>query len=200
MLALLVAAAVSANAPQWIKDGKQPSAEDAASRMARCDVTRPNARFNDLLQEDVLAFPSDEALNGVQLTCIAQVAFDTGYEVELPESNLAAYYRSSQEISRPWTVDLAREWLEEQGKLEGLPVRDPSMTDQQFAKVLEAHCGPDAKGLLSSEFGPHSIAPSTAGANFEDFSRTAEAGLCLLASGAVEDFEIYIIGNEKVAE
>jgi hypothetical protein len=200
MILLLVAAFVTANAPQWIKDGRQPPTQEVAAQAKQCGTQPAEVVYESDLQEEVVRFPADAVFTSQQIACLAKVKFATGYEIEVPQVFLAALYREEEALSRPWSKDLARHWLTENGLIEGLPQIDPaSRDDTAYAKRLEEHCGPDAKGALSSGYGPHAVDPDLV-LRFRDFERSGRVLMCLIDSATLADFDLGLIGNEKVAE
>lgn len=203
MIGLLVAATVSPAAPEWHREGRFPAPEVAVERISGCGMGRPEASYDDTIQDAVLRFPEETQASEEQLFCAAQASFDTGYYVDLPEPLAARYWQQYKRVSGPWGEELSREWLAKEGLLEGLPRFEGSgLSDAEFASLLESRCGSGAVGMLSSSYGPHTLSPDIAALMLDESSReqTAKAMLCISASGTAAGYDVYFMGNGKMAE
>ena len=196
ILSLTIALLTSPVAPQWHQDNELPSPETVREMVSGCDVADAVVSFDDLLQSEVVTFPEDAAFNEMQLACLAEVAFHTGYEFLVPEGHAPAFYELRAELAAPWNRNLAAGYLAELGKLDNLPVKGEGDTDAQFARRLEKHCAAD--GALSSEFGVHSIGPDWVDRQGSSYEKMGKAVFCLMAAGTLSNFEIGLIGNEQV--
>ena len=80
--------------------------------------------------------------------------------------------------------------------LHDLPVRGDNDSDAVFALKLESHR--DARGALSSQYGPMQLV-QTGSVGWTGISRVwGEAMFCLMNSGRASNFEIGFVGNEKL--
>lgn len=198
IFSLTIALLTSSVAPQWYREKEFPPPERVQAMVEACDVADATVGFDKLLQSDVVTFSERIDLNEIQLACLAEVAFQTGYTFLIPEAFAPAFYAHKEAIAAPWNRELATEHLAELGKLAGLPVPAEGETDVEFARKLESHC--EAHGALSSEFGPQAISPDWVVGQRSDFDTTGKAMLCLLSSGTLSGFEIGMIGNEAMSE
>jgi hypothetical protein len=197
---LAAAATVSALAPQWVRDGGRPPIESVMNAIEQCGLVRPIVEDDELVQDEFLRLSNETQASDEQLACVARVSFDSGYDLDLPAALRASYSKQYEQLGKPWGLELAREWLAKNKLLDGLQrFEESGLTEAQFAALLEHRCGRAARGMLSSEYGPHSIRPPSDD-DFKHPKRLGKAVLCLGYSGLVADFSIGIIGNEKVAD
>tara|TARA_B100001057_G_C22652279_1_gene872530 strand:+ start:220 stop:843 length:624 start_codon:yes stop_codon:yes gene_type:complete len=196
ILALIVAAEVSTAAPQWHVDGAFPAPEAVITSVEQCGVQHAQAGFDEVLQFEAVTLPEDSVLDEPQIDCLAEVSFETGYFLIVPEAYRPALIRREQELAAPWSRELAAHHLEEMGISEPVPLRNEEETDEAFARRLELFC--DAPGALTSEYGPYTIDSEWMAGRAGDFQGTGEALLCLTSAGTLSNFRIGFIGNEKL--
>ena len=161
----------------------------------QCGVSDAQAGFDELIQSEVVTLPDDSVLTDAQIDCLAEVAFETGYFLFVPEAYRFALFRREEEIAAPWSRELAAQYLAEMGISEPAPVRDDDETDEAFARRLELFC--DTPGALSSDYGPYTVDPEWLAGRDGDVQQAGEAMLCLMSAGTPSDFQIGFIGNEK---
>ena len=183
--------------PQWHRDGGIPDTATVATRLARCGVEGASVGFDEIFQEEVFVFPADQVFDDAQVRCLAQVSFDTGYFIVLPELHQAQFLAVREVLERPWVMELSRQFFEERGRLDDLPVRSGNQTAADFARELEAFCGPLAAGALSSVSGPNSLDPAWLHTASESYSDSGETMLCLMHAGIASGFETGLVGNEE---
>lgn len=137
--------------------------------MRACGFEKVEARYEDEFRSDVVKV-DDQSATEEQLTCAAEAMDLTGYIVEMSEPLRADYYRIQDALFAPHGLAMALEWLEEHELADGLPAYDPlGMEDAEDAARLVAFCGPKAKGLLGSEYGPRTTSPDwLSQADFDD--------------------------------
>lgn len=130
-----------------------------------------------------------------QLPCINTAA--GFYDVELPPELQKGF--DAIRLAQYMAVfrERAAASLAGRGLLNKVPKFRAGKSDAvEFARQLEAICGPAAKGALQSSYGPHIISP-------EWVSRIAlpprpeddEAISCLMEAAFIADFELGLIGN-----
>lgn len=92
-LAVLAAAAAVTAAPQWYIDGEFPSPEEVLAMVEQCGAGGATAEFDELLQSDVVTLPADTVLGDSQIDCLAQAAYQTGYEFYVPEDYYPEFFQ-----------------------------------------------------------------------------------------------------------
>lgn len=193
MAAMALEATVSTSDYRTITDA------EAVRRARSCGLNHIAINHEELEQIDYLIV-SDEEISHDQLMCLARAFDATNLNVIVPEPHIGAYYGLANELAAPRNRRIAREQLAEMGYGEP-PTYDPAtMTDADYAKLLEQFCGPEAEGALGSTWGPRTLSPGFV--TLDDLSDEAKlkAQYCLFVAGAVSGFNIGFIGNERVAE
>ncbi len=195
ILALILAGDLSTAAPQWHIDGAFPEPGAVLAMVEQCGVGGATAEFDELLQSEAVTLPDDSVLDEAQIDCLAEISFENGYFVFVPEAYRLALFRREEELAAPWGRELAAQHLEEMGIGRPAPIREEGESDETFARKLELFC--DAPGALSSDYGPYTVDPEWIAGRDGDVQQAGEAMLCLMSAGTLSDFQIGFIGNEK---
>jgi hypothetical protein len=180
---------------EWVKP------EVAAQRLEGCGFSQVKPRFDEELQEEVLAVldvadPTDE-----QLTCAAKVSLSSIYYLSMPDDFQqryeSIYWQLEKEHGKAIARKSGREWLSQHGLLARLP-RYKKGEDEAFATKLEQLCGGGAKGALHSEFGPHAVNPAWARRELKPPPLGSETFECLTNAASATGFELGIISSASV--
>lgn len=167
--------------------------EVAAERVAACGFGAVRARFDRLLQMDVIHVGDATSATDEQLRCAARVALSAGLEILFPEPSGRKFQPILSELESAQGKAEAEAWLEERGLLARLPAYDPQRSDSAaFARTLETLCGPNAIGALR---------PMEGGATFNmealpSGRRGDETLRCLSSAASVAGYPLGFAGNE----
>lgn len=171
---------------------------EALRRARLCGASDLAFEFDELEQNTYLTV-ADPALSRDQLSCLAQAFDATNVNVLVPEQYRPAFFELAKALAEPRTRAFAVRELAKMG-LGQPPVFDPSTTaDEDFARVLENFCGPEATGALGSTWGPRTLSPGFMTIDDIGNEGKSRANWCLFLAGTLSGFEIGFIGNERLA-
>lgn len=175
-----------------------PTPDEAVAQLRQCGFAEVSTHYQDDLQDNVIEI-ADASATDEQLECAADVYLASGYWTELSETLRPKYFADYERVSAQWAKQRALSELQQSGELGRLPVYEKGRTnDADFADRLESLCGPRAKGMLHSQYGPHSVSPQWA-SGIGDFAEDGKALQCVSRFAAAAEFKLYFIGNEKTA-
>ncbi len=188
-----------ATAPMELGEPVYVPASEVVQRLHECGFVEVSSAYEDLLQDDVISIEDPEA-SDAQLECAAHVAISTTYFIEMPEKLASDYYEHLAPLQEYRNKQFALRRLSEQGRLHEVPeYREGETDDAVFARRLEELCGDEATGALQSAYGPHAISPTWTIEDDRGFEETGKALYCIMTFAAAAGFDMYLIGNEKVA-
>jgi hypothetical protein len=175
--------------------------EVAAARVAACGFKNVHSKFDDELQEDVVAVVDVSSASAEQLRCTALASLDTHYYVVFPAPVYQTYETLYWRISRERDKADARAWLDKRGLLSRLPTYDPKRSDEAaFANALEGLCGPRAAGTLQPMHGMATFKDGALGtlgkSGFTRGKLDEETMWCLINAAAASGYPLGFIGND----
>jgi hypothetical protein len=118
--------------------------DEVLSQLRGCGIaeSRVSLEYADAHQ-DFIVTVSGAGFSDTQLECVVKMALKTGYFTNFPDKAARERFLPMWgEASRRQSVDDARQWLQDQGKLGSLPLFDPAKGSlSSYAQQLEAFCG-----------------------------------------------------------
>jgi hypothetical protein len=192
-LVILALAETATGSPAAIPAFVQPDV--AASQVAACGFRVVRPRFDDLLQEEVIAVSDVSAASEEQLRCAANASLGSNYYVFFPETIDHIYQPLYWRLSEERQLADARAWLGKRGLLARLPVFDPKKSTD-FAQALEKLCGPKATGTLKPTAG---LTTFTEGA-LSSGRLDEDTFLCLMNAAKASGQPLGFVGNEAYSK
>lgn len=192
MIAAIPAMLFVAAAPAAPLDQNQT---EMVARISACGFSHVRASYESDLQSDVIIV-GDEAASDQALECAAKTIDGSDFLINFEQQLAARYYATQQRLFEPRGKAKASAYLASRGLLEKVPdFATSGLDDATFAKKLEAVCGPSARGLLGSSYGPHTLNSAMLPDGDPD-DQFRDAFSCLMAAAAVAGFDIGFVGNE----
>ena len=200
MKSIFLAAVFVASAGMANQGEGEPFASDVAAHDLRaCGFSSVQVVPYDFDEVQIIRISEETEVTDSQLACVAQVDVSTLQLIELPQALRERYFPIYRRLQMERDAQSSRAWLAERGLLDQAPVFTEGQ-DLAFAKQLEEFCGPNAKGALNSEYGPHAISPIWSIEALNSNEREPALGetlQCLLRTAAAAKFELYLLGNDK---
>lgn len=196
---LLLSAACAASAEQPAFEYEELGHEEAEARARACGFEQVDASYEEYLQSDELRI-SDPTITDEQLSCLASAMDLTLTIVSVPPEYMRPFSHMQSELALPRMMPKLLVSLEKDGFGPPPPYIPSEMTEGDYAATLEAHCGPEAEGAFSSEYGPTTISP--AWMTFDGLQSKAKmaAFSCITTSVMIAGFPLRFIGNEKLSD
>jgi hypothetical protein len=167
--------------------------EVAAGQVKACGFAHVAVRDDRELQEDVLVVSGVTQASEKQLRCAAEVSLSSITYVEFPEPVNRNYQQFYSRMEQDKDRRDARAWLERRGLLVKLPTYVKGKTDDlEFARKLEALCGPKARGAFVRDHGIMTIKTGT----IEHPALNDETVMCLMNVSSAGGFQWGFVGNE----
>ncbi|HEX9954084.1 MAG TPA: hypothetical protein VGB48_02580 [Allosphingosinicella sp.] len=173
------------------------TAKAAVERLAACGLPGASIRYDEDLQQEVLAVTVSARVSDEKLACADQaVSF---YELELPTDLQQRYQKLRDDRLTAFDEQRAERWLAERGLLHKLPLKAPARSaDAALVRAIERVCGRRAKGALRAESGFLTLNMRWLERRFEPGFRNEETMTCLLHAATVTGASIGFFGNEAV--
>jgi len=178
------------------------SPEIASRNIVQCGAEAVDVRYDDVDALDGFSPSPTLVIHGAteeQLACINRAA--SFYDVELSSELQKGFdaIRLAQYMAAYRARAAAA--LAARGLLDKVPKFRAGETDAiAFSRQLEAICGPAAAGALQSPYGPHVLSPEWVSRLTLPSGPEDDAISCLMAAASTANFELNLIGNERVSQ
>ena len=193
MFTLIVSALSASAAANPVRAlGAPVTPKDAAAGVAACGFSSDRAKFDALIQQDVIEVVRVTSASEEQLGCAARASIAYQYYVIFPEALEKAYQPLYAALARESEQANAKAWLAKRGLLARLPIYDPQRYDDRtFSRALERLCGPKATGTLEPGTGMAALNKAASEGRLDE-----EALWCLVNAGTASGYSIGFVGNE----